>query len=132
MPKTQNMKHEPLIETTPLRLTADETRLIIRLVTSGKPINGDFHAKTLAEIGILQAIPVPEETDTRAKIAECWKRARAGVRLRDLESTHQALHDIERLQSDRDRNDTRYRYILSDLGKQIARGVSIRLGQTGR
>lgn len=69
MPKTQNMKHEPLIETTPLRLTADETRLIIRLVTSGK---------------------------------------------------------------DRDRNETRYRYVLSDLGKQIARGVSIRLGQTGR
>jgi hypothetical protein len=75
----------------------------------------------------LQQIEVPEEKHTAQKIEECWKRARRGFAVKDQGIVHQAMHDIERLSSDRDRRDTQYLYDLTDLGKQIARGISVRL-----
>ena len=41
-----------------------------------------------------------------------------------------AMHNIERLNSDRDENDTKYLFELSDFGKQIARGISVRMNWT--
>ncbi len=68
-----------------------------------------------------------EEKETAAKIAECWQRARKGMANKSEEAVHQAMHDIERLTRDRDRNEPRYQFDLTDLGRQIARGITVRL-----
>ncbi len=125
--KNAGRHSEPVIETSPIRLTVDETRLILRHATTGKPIHGDYHSNALADIGILQRIEVPEEKDTAQKMAECWKRAKEGFAVKDGAKVHQAMHDLERLSSDRDHNDTKYLFTLTDLGKQLARGIGVRL-----
>ena len=117
----------PAIETSPIRLSVDETRLIMRCATAGKPIPGDYHANAMAELGILNRIEISEEKDTAQKIAAIWKRARRALSAKDGEGLHQSMHDLERLTSDRDRNNTKYLFTLSDLGKQIARGINVRL-----
>ena len=118
---------EPVIETSPIRLSVDETKLIMRIAVAGKPLAGDYHSNSLAELGIFRRVEVTEEKDTARKVADCWARAREGLKFKDGQKVHQAMHDLERLNSDRDRNDTKYLYDLTDLGKQIARGISVRL-----
>jgi len=120
-------KNESPIETTPIRLSVEETRWIIRLTVAGKPMPGDYHCNALAELGILRRTELSEEKDTALKISECWKRAKAGFILKDEVKVHQAMHDLERLTTDRDRHDTKYLFSLTDLGKQIARGINVRL-----
>ena len=119
--------NEPIIETSPIRLSVDETKIILRITVAGKPIQGDYHFGSLADLGILRRIPVSEEKDTARKIAECWDKAKKSLAVKDSQRLHQAMHDIERLSNDRDRSDTKYLYDLTDLGKQIARGISVRL-----
>jgi hypothetical protein len=118
---------EPVIETAPIKLSVEETRAIMRVSVAGKPIPGDYHFGALADMGILRRIEVTEEKDTSRKIAECWKRARMAFVLKDGEAVHQAMHDLEKLNSDRHREDTKYLVGLTDLGKQVARGIGVRL-----
>lgn len=120
-------KTEPVIETSNIRLSVDETKTIMRITVAGKPIPGNYESAALADLGILRRIPVSNDKDIALKIAECWSRARKGLSAKDSQEVHQAMHDIERLGNDRDRNDTKYLYDLTDLGKQIARGISVRL-----
>ena len=130
MSPNQNSKAKSMVgvyETSPIRLSVEETRFIIKLTVAGKPLPGDYHSSALAELGILRRIDVPEEKDTGLKIAECWKVARKALAAKDSEKLHQAMHDLERLNNDRDRNETRRLFELSDLGRQIARGITVRL-----
>jgi hypothetical protein len=131
MPNTQTLRLprpvEPAFEISPIRLSVEETKIILRISVAAKPIHGDYQCAVLADFGILRRIEVSEEKDTSRKIAECWQRARKALGQKDSAEVHQAMHDIDRLSSDRDRNDRKYLYDLTDLGKQIARGITIRL-----
>jgi hypothetical protein len=118
----------PIIETSPIRLSVDETRILLRVLVAGKPVKGDhYNYSGLAEMGILERTEIPEEKETAEKIAECWKEAREGLKMRDVDIVHQAMHTIERLNSDRHREQSSYLYSLSEFGKQVARGISVRL-----
>jgi len=118
---------EPVIECSPIRLTVDETKQLLRIATAGKPVRGDYHCNSLAEIGILKRIEITEEKDTPRKIQECWNKAKIGFAEKSEPIVHQAMHDIERLERDRDRNETVVHFDLTPLGKQIARGITVRL-----
>lgn len=118
---------EPMIETAPLRLSVDETRILLRIMAAGKPVQGDYHYAALAELGILTRIEVKEEKAHARQVEECWHRAKDALRVRNSEDLHQAMHDLEKLNSDRHREQNSYVYSLSPLGKQIARGISIRM-----
>lgn len=121
------MKPEPMIETSPIRLSVEETRILLRIMAAGKPVPGDYHYSALAELGILTRIEVKEEREHARKVGDCWKRAKAALRVKDGEDLHQAMHDLERLNSDRHREQSAFLYGLSPLGKQIARGISVRM-----
>lgn len=125
----QNTEQGPAIETAPIRLTMDETKLLIRAANAGKPIKLDYQApgNELADLGVLRRVEVSEEKDTALKVAECWARAKKALAVKDSETVHQAMRDLERLNSDRDRNNTKYLFELTDLGKQIARGITVRM-----
>jgi len=126
-------KPEPVLETSTIRLSVDETRTIVKHMMAGKPLNGSaYHNRELVELGILKRIEVPEEKDTAQKIAECWKRTKLGLQRKDSGLVHQAMHDLEKLNTDRHREEPRYQYELTAFGRQIARGISVRLSSQGR
>lgn len=130
--RTAAARPEPVIETAPIRLTQDETKLILRITMAGKPIPACYGCESLSDMGILRRIAIPEEEVTARRIADCWKRIRAGLAKKNQEAIHQACHDMERLTRDRDRNNPSYVVELTDLGKQVARGITVRLnGQYG-
>lgn len=128
-PKKTEQHQQPGIEASAIRLSPEETRIVIRVAVAGKPVEGSYQHAALAELGILKRIEVTEEKDTARKIAECWVRARQALTLKDSERVHQAMHDLEKLSTDRHREETRYRYELTDLGRQISRGVNIQFGR---
>lgn len=124
---------EPIIETSPIRLSVDETRILMRIMAAGKPVRSDnYQYSALAELGILARIEVKEEKEHARQIDECWKRAKTALRVKDHEELHQAMHDLEKLNSDRHREQNAYLYELSPLGKQIARGISVRMNAVKR
>jgi len=120
---------EPGIQTSPIRLTVEETKLVLRASIAGKPIQDKYPnlGVGLSDMGIFRRIEVSEEKVTAGKIAECWSRARKGLAIKDLDGVHQAMHDLERLSADRDRNNSTYLYELTALGKNIARGITVRV-----
>ena len=73
---TTGVADVPLIEPAIIKLSMDETRAVMRVAVAGKPIAGDYHFASLAEMGILRRIEVAEEKDTGQKLAACWQRAR--------------------------------------------------------
>jgi hypothetical protein len=108
--KRQTAVTAPAFEASPIKLSVDETRLVIKATVAGKPIDGSFQCNALAELGIFRRIEIPEEKDTARKVAECWARARKALVAKDGQGLHQSMHDLERLNSDRHREDTRYRF----------------------
>ena len=116
-----------MIEAAPIRLSVEETRLVIKATVAGKPIPGDYRCNALAELGIFRRVELSEPKGHARKVAECWERASRYLKGKDGERLHQSMHDLERLNNDRDRNDTKFLFELTDLGKQIARGISVKL-----
>ena len=128
-----NTRTELAIETAPIRLTTEESRIILKVSMAGKPVDGGhYQYAALADLGILRRIEVPEEKDTKLKIDQCWKEATTALRQKNGERLHQAMHDLERITRDRDRNETKVLFELTDLGKQIARGITVRLQPNGK
>src|SRR4051794_1283587 len=92
-------KTEPVIETSPIRLTVDETKIIMRLAAAGKPNKFERYgegitANGLAALGILARIELSEEKDIAAKIADCWARAGKAMAAKDCEVEHREMQAI--------------------------------------
>ncbi len=117
---------KPVFETSPIRLSADETRLIVKAANNGgKPIC-DYHRGGLVEMGILQT-NVVKPPDHSAEIAELWRAMRNAAKAEDVSEVRRLLGRIETLKSDKKPKEG---YILTSLGKQIARGITVRLNGT--
>jgi hypothetical protein len=130
MKKAEEQQSESglMIDTTPIRLSAEETRVILRCAVAGKPIRDTNHNfMVLEQLGILRRIEISEEEETDAKIVECWERASKGMWGKDSDTVHQAMHDLERLAMDRDRNERQYLYELSETGQQLAQNITVRM-----
>ncbi len=123
MPETK----QELIEVAPVKLTVEESRTLMRCAVAGKPVKGDYRCAALVDLGILREVKILDDKEHPQKVAECWKRARAALNVKDSESLHQAMHDLERLNTDRDRNQTTSLYELTTVGKQLTRGISVRM-----
>jgi hypothetical protein len=122
---------EPVFQTSPVRLSVDETRLLLRIAVAGKPVSANYHAEALADMGILSRTELNQEKDTAKILAECWQRARKGVAAKDQDMVRDAMREIDRIVRDRD-GDAKYLFGLTDLGRQIVRGVSVRLNSQGK
>lgn len=126
-----------IFEPSPVRLTVEETKIIIRLSAAAAPLGGDSYqftnlANGLVDLGIARRVEITEERDTAARIKECWQRARRSFAEKDSAAVHQAMHDIERISSDRDRNSVKFKFELTDVGKQLARGIAVKLNGAAR
>ncbi len=111
-----------VIETSTIRLSADETRLIVRAAANkGKPLC-DYRAGELVALGLLETVKdiPPDRTE---EIAGCWKNIENAVKNRSVSELRRAVDRIERYANEKKQEG----YALTPLGHQVARGITVRL-----
>lgn len=116
---------EKVIETQTIRLTADETRAIMKASLNPKGIS-DYRCCALVDLGLMTLVAVQPVDNTKA-VAECWKRIRKHAAEEDrgkINSELQAITDLKYKASQCSKEKV---YVLTDLGKSVARGVAVRL-----
>lgn len=118
----------PAIEVSTIRLTAGETRSIMRAASSDVPVHDYGEGPGLAAMGIMKRVPVNTEQEKKSKRNECWDRVKKAASREDLKALGNGYDELSRLTRDRDQ----FAYVLTDLGKQIARGVTVRLNSQYR
>jgi hypothetical protein len=115
-----------VIETSPVRLTADETRLLLRAAQSPKPITERYNstAPALVDIGLFVKVAVETEAARRKRTADAWAKAKLGVTAKDAGTVNNAMRELAAV----DRNDgPEMGYVLTAVGKEVARGISVRI-----
>ena len=117
-------KESPKVfETSPIRLSADETRTIVKAANlNGKPIC-DYHVHGLVDMGILKRIITPPK-DVTADVQADWKKIEAAAAKKDADAINRGLSKINELKRPTYAKDS---FVLTALGKQVARGITVRL-----
>jgi len=111
------------IETSPIKLTADETRAIMKAATASHPIS-DYRCCGLVDLGIMKVVTIePKDHTTARKV--CWKKIRAAVAQEDTWAISHELHTLNEF--DRQEAKKEKGHVLTPLGKQVARGVAVKL-----
>lgn len=122
--KTEQQKQ--IIEMAQIRLSTEETRAIVRAQVAGKPVagspySGSAHAG-LVDLGIMRRVKRDTSKDEQKK-AELWERTQTAARQRDMRELKRLISSIESISADKSPE-----FELTALGKQIARGISVRMG----
>jgi hypothetical protein len=119
----QEFSSDRVIEMVPIRLSADETRLIIRAANSKEPLTPNYSEgryTSLVELGLM--VQLPEDMKAKKlRLDSGWKAVFSATQKRDRDAVRQALRVIE------DNNKSKYAFALTALGKEVARGISVRL-----
>jgi len=95
----------------------------MKAAASKTPIS-DYRCCGLVDLGILKLVVV-EPKDFTKEIVGHWKRIRKAASLQDeigIREGLRQLDNIERMTKSKDKG-----YVLTDLGKQVARGVAVKL-----
>lgn len=115
------IQNEKVIEVPTIRLSVDETRAIMRAQQNGKTSIGSYGAAGLVDLGIMRKIVTNK--DTPAKRAEAWGKVKVAVAKRDYAAASTALESVLVM----NRKDKEFAYELTPLGKQVARGIAVKL-----
>lgn len=117
-----------VIETSPVKLTADETRMILRAAQSNKPVKqerwGGSTSVALLELGLLESVPMETQAARSGRVALAWRALKDAVGRRDAAASRKAIGEIELLERDESLD---MGLVLTDLGKQVARGITVRI-----
>jgi len=120
--KEQPTGNLPLLEIPQIRLSADETRRIMTLSRLNKPIEMWGSAGSeLMSLGIVRQCA--KQKISQRQLDLMWGRVMAGVKRRNKTATINAIQAIDKAYMQQNKN----WYVLTDLGKQLARGISVRL-----
>jgi len=113
-----------VIDTATIRLTADETRAIMKAATNAPKTISDYRCCGLVDLGIMRLVAVePPNRDADKK--ECWNAIKIAAAKHDQSAIQKHLNKLDefsRLERNKERG-----YVLTDLGKQVARGVKVSL-----
>lgn len=117
---------EDQLQVSPIRLAADETRLIVKAATRGVPVEG--HACSgLADLGIFIEVPT-DDKQHKADLSLAWKELVSAAKAQDLESVQDAARRLGQLERQHTSCERKF-YQLTPFGKQVARGVTVRMGR---
>lgn len=124
-----NTKVEKVVETMPVRLTGDETRALMKLSAANGVPTDTYHACGLVDLGIAAKVESPAK-DYKSEKAACWDSIREAAK---NEHSGRLRGALERLDSLSEQSiPKKIGFILTPLGKQIARGVTVRLNSQAK
>lgn len=111
------------IETAPIKLTADETRAIMKAANASHPIQ-DYRCCSLVDLGIMKVVMIEPKDHTQARV-KCWHEIRKGAQAEDMPRIERAQRDLNEFARQTAKKEKGH--VLTPLGKQVARGVSVKL-----
>jgi hypothetical protein len=126
MKKVKAVKVTPVFQTSQIRLSVDETRNVIK-VAAGKTDNL-YGCSGLVDMGIMRAVPAAVP-DVKKAVNTAWLALEHAVTTRDIPALDAANKTLQRLSAPPRRDVT---YVLTPLGKALARGITVRLNAQGK
>jgi len=120
---TNKQTTEKVIETASIRLTADETRAIMKAAASSHPIS-DYRCCGLVDLGIMAKVEIKPQ-DTTKERAELWRKIAKAAPRKDDDAIRDSLRTLSNLDNSERKKETGY--VLTPLGKSVARGVRVSL-----
>jgi len=114
---------EKTLDIPTIRLTADETRAIMKAASATHPIQ-DYRCCGLVDLGIMKIVSIDPKDHTLARV-KCWNEIRKGAQNKEISRIENALRDLNEF--DRQEKKKEKGHILTPLGKQVARGVAVKL-----
>lgn len=120
----QAVKQDPgIIDVTPIRLSADETRAVCRLSRNGGvPVIAGYGYSSLVELGLVEEVIVKASAEESE--ATAWRTITLAVKTKDFDLCQESA---KKLRQAREMKDQRG-FVLTKFGKEIALGVAVRLG----
>lgn len=116
-------KQDKVVETAPIRLTADETRSVMKAAAAGgKPIDA-YQCCGLVDLGIMKRVYFPTP-DVSKEVLEQWRACKEACLNKDADKIGKIMHKISELEY---KTRKKTGYVLTELGQRVARGVSVRL-----
>lgn len=112
-----------VIEHSPVRLTSDETRFLLRMAQSTGPIEETYNSRSLMELGLAEEMPMMTEAEKKKRNVEAWNKLRLALTTRELDLARTAVRQIEKSSE----SNSKTGFVLTDLGKQVARGITVRI-----
>lgn len=115
----------PVIETAAIRLTSDETKALIKVhLASGKPVGFSYGnaAVSLVDLGLFEVAKVAGKTRVE-RTNELWQTISEAAVSRNRPQIETAFRKFDQNRA----TDEIKQYVLTDAGKQVARGITIKL-----
>jgi hypothetical protein len=112
-----------VIEAGALRLSTDETRLILKALNSpNSPVLG-WGAQSLTGLGIMKAVPKLAAVEVEDRSKKLWSKLQQSVAGKNLGLVSKAVSELEDLKRDAEG----HQFVLTALGRQIARKITVKL-----
>jgi hypothetical protein len=114
-----------------IRLTAEETRYLLRLAHSKDPSGVYYSASsTLEAIGLIKQVPAPttNDKDIGNRTKDAWRKITQGSRGRDLSLIRNGVDELLKVQRDVDSACRMKYYTLTPEGAEVIRSVRILRG----
>lgn len=118
--QTESSKDSVAFEIPAIRLSVDESRAIFKASQASGPIES-YASRSLVELGIMKAAKITSKKADNESAS--WAKLKAAVSAADLPMAKRALDSIYTARAEKGRTG----YILTELGKQVARGISVRM-----
>lgn len=113
-----------VIETSPVRLTSDETRSLLRAAQSTRPIASGYNTNSLVELGLMEKVPIETESARKKRIADSWAKLKTSCTVKDLEIASSAVRELSALLRT---GEPETGVSLTAIGKEVARGITVRI-----
>ena len=128
--KTQPEEISLLVKPATVQLNTQETRDILTVAAcNGRPCASvaTYQARALIEMGIMREVPCGKQQN-EAKETEAWNKARQAVFAHDVSALTSAQHTLSNLRQEGQKRGL----VLTDRGKKLAQGLSIRITTSAR
>jgi hypothetical protein len=115
-----------VIETSPVRLTSDETRAVLRCSQSLKPVRHSYSRdmNSLLELGLVEKVPMETPAARQKRLNSAWASMKVACAAKDSAVAASALKEISEINRT---EDPEMGYVLTEIGKQVARGITVRI-----
>lgn len=115
-----------VIEVSPVRLSSDETRSMLRMAQSDKPMKVGWSGvyKGLIELGLVMETPIETAAARASRLTVAWRQLRLSAIARDLGLAVKAFSDIQQMGGS---DEPEKGVVLTALGREVARGITVRM-----
>ena len=118
---TSTNKQVDAFESAPVRLSRGETRCIMQCQTTGRSTS--YECRGLVELGLMVKRRDKKSEDIGTQLKKQWLRLQSAADRESRSDVNSAIREMDNITRDAKSE----HFVLTDLGKQVARGITVRM-----